>query len=44
MSFRYPIARYRITIFYRLLVDGDIEVIRVVRATRVKNLGAAPET
>jgi plasmid stabilization system protein ParE len=41
--FRYPIARYRITIFYRLLADGDIEVARVVRATRIKNLDALPE-
>jgi plasmid stabilization system protein ParE len=41
--FRYPIARYRITIFYRQRQDGDIEVVRVVRASRVKNLGSLPD-
>ena len=41
--YRWPLRRYRYTIFYRVLLDEDaVEIARVIRATRIKNLGRLP--
>jgi plasmid stabilization system protein ParE len=41
--YRWPLKRYRYTIFYRVLLSEDVvEIARVVRAARVKNLGKLP--
>ena len=42
--YRRPLGKYRFTIFYRSLNDGDgIEVVRVVRGARVKDLRKLPQ-
>jgi plasmid stabilization system protein ParE len=42
--YRHPLGKYRYTIFYRVLVDeAGIEVARVVRSGRVKNLNRIPD-
>ena len=42
--YRRPLGKYRYTIFYRALTDGDgIEVARVIHGARVKDLGTMPE-
>jgi len=42
--YRLPLRRHRYTIFYRVLLDEDaVEIARVVRAARVKNLGKLPQ-
>lgn len=41
--FRYPLSRYRYTIFYRVNKGRDtLEVVRVVHAARVRDLGKPP--
>jgi toxin ParE1/3/4 len=41
--YRVPISRHRLTIFYRVAASQDqIEVVRVLRAGRVKNLQRMP--
>lgn len=41
---RRPLGKYRYTIFYRALaLDQGIEVVRVVRSARVRNLSKVPE-
>ena len=41
--FRYPIKKYRLTLFYRVRPrKNEIEVLRVVRGKRVKKLGVVP--
>lgn len=41
--FRWPLRKYRYTIFYRLLPDGgDIEIARIVHGARVKRLSTLP--
>lgn len=43
--YRYPLARYRYTIFYRVVVKRDVlEVVRVVHGARVRDLGKVPDT
>jgi plasmid stabilization system protein ParE len=40
---RCPLGKYRCTIFYRRLVnEAGIEIVRVVRSARVKNLRKVP--
>ena len=42
--YRSPLSRHRLTIFYRVDEGRDeIEVVRVVRAGRVKNLRQLPD-
>jgi plasmid stabilization system protein ParE len=42
--YRWPIARYRYTIFYRLRAGNDgIEVARVIHGARVKDLRKLPD-
>ena len=41
--YRWPLRRYRYTIFYRVLLNEDaVEIARVIRAARIKNLGRLP--
>ncbi len=41
--FRYPIKKYRVTIFYRVRPrKRELQVLRVVRGQRVKKLGVVP--
>jgi plasmid stabilization system protein ParE len=41
---RHPLHRYRFTVFYRLTPEGsDIEVLRVLRSARIKNLKQIPD-
>ena len=41
---RWPLTDRRMTIFYRVDVDNDtVEIIRVVRSGRVKNLRRLPD-
>lgn len=41
--YRRPLGRYRYTIFYRTLADGEgIEIARVVHSARVRNLQNMP--
>jgi toxin ParE1/3/4 len=43
--YRYPLARYRYTIFYRVDEQRDaLEVVRVVHGARVRDLGKVPDT
>jgi toxin ParE1/3/4 len=43
--YRYPLARYRYTIFYRVDVERDVlEIVRVVHGARVGDLGKVPDT
>ena len=42
--YRAPISRHRLTVFYRIDAAEDaIEVVRVVRAGRVRNLRRVPD-
>jgi plasmid stabilization system protein ParE len=41
-TFRWPVKRYRISVFYRLAANGDVEVLRVVRSGKVKSLQRVP--
>ena len=42
--YRWPLRKYRYTIFYRpLTTDDGIEVARVIHGARVKNLRKMPE-
>ena len=42
--YRAPISRHRLTVFYRVDADEDaIEIVRVVRAGRVRNLRRVPD-
>jgi plasmid stabilization system protein ParE len=43
--YRWPLRRYRYTIFYRALgdADGGIEVARIVHSARVKRLSELPD-
>ncbi|HEY5829140.1 MAG: type II toxin-antitoxin system RelE/ParE family toxin [Hyphomicrobiaceae bacterium] len=41
--YRRPLRKYRYTVFYRFFPDADeVEIARVVRGARVKNLGRLP--
>jgi plasmid stabilization system protein ParE len=41
--YRWPLGKYRYTIFYRVLADEDaIQIARVVRGARVRNLRRLP--
>jgi len=41
--YRWPLRRYRYTIFYRVLLNEDaVEIARVIRAARIKTLGRPP--
>jgi plasmid stabilization system protein ParE len=41
--YRYPIKKYRLTIFYRVrLRKKELEVLRIVRGSRVKRLRTLP--
>ena len=41
---RVPLARYPYTIFYRIVVaDEAVDILRVVHAAQVRDLGRAPE-
>ncbi len=41
--YRYPLAKYRYTIFYRVDADQDrVEIVRIVHGARVKSLGRLP--
>jgi len=41
--YRWPLRRYRYTIFYRVLLNEDaVEIARVIRAARIKTLGRLP--
>ena len=41
--FRWPLRKYRYTIFYRVLpADEGIEIARIVHGARVKELGMLP--
>lgn len=41
--FRYPLSRYRYTIFYRVNEGRDVlEVVRVIHAARLRDLGKPP--
>lgn len=41
--YRYPLRRYRYAIFYRLNFAAEtIEVLRVVRGARIRDLGRVP--
>jgi plasmid stabilization system protein ParE len=43
-TFRYPLTRHSYTIFYRVIADRDeVEIVRVIHAARVKDLGRLPE-
>ena len=42
--YRRPLSKYRITLFYRISPDAcEIEVVRVVRGARVKDLQKLPD-
>jgi toxin ParE1/3/4 len=42
--YRWPLGRYRYTVFYRALPTSDqIEVARVIHSARVKNLRRLPQ-
>ena len=42
--FRYPLTRHDYTIFYRVLADLDeVEIVRVIHAARIKDLGRLPD-
>jgi plasmid stabilization system protein ParE len=42
--YRWPLRRYRYTIFYRVLLNEDaVEIARVIRAGRIKNLARLPQ-
>ncbi len=42
--YRRPLSKYRFTLFYQLHEgEGYIEIIRLVRAGRVKNLATVPK-
>lgn len=44
-TYRRPLAKYRFTLFYRIIEnEGCIEIIRLVRGGRVKNLSQVPKT
>ena len=44
-TFRRALGKYRYTIFYRIVRgDLEIEILRVVRSSRVRNLEKVPET
>ena len=41
--YRYPLSKYRYTIFYRVDADQDrVEIVRIVHGARVKALGRLP--
>ncbi|MCK5551273.1 MAG: type II toxin-antitoxin system RelE/ParE family toxin, partial [Hyphomicrobiaceae bacterium] len=41
--YRYPLAKYRHTIFYRVDQDhGVLEIARIVHGARVRDLGKIP--
>lgn len=41
--FRWPLRKYRYTIFYRMLPDsGGIEIARIVHGARIKRLDTLP--
>ena len=41
--YRWPLRRYRYAIYYRVLPNEDaVEIARVIRAARIKNLGRLP--
>ena len=43
-AFRYPMTAFRVTIFYKHVPEEDlIEVLRVIRSSRVKNLRRVPK-
>lgn len=42
--FRYPLGRYRYTVFYRVDAVRDVvEIVRVVHGARVRDLGSLPD-
>src|SRR5262245_485876 len=42
--YRHPLSGYQYTIFYRIDASGDvIEIVRVVRDARIKDLGRMPD-
>ena len=43
--YRYPLGRYRYTIFYRVVEEHEVlEVVRVVHSARIRDLGKVPDT
>jgi plasmid stabilization system protein ParE len=42
--YRWPLGKYRYTIFYRLRSDEGIEIVRVLHGARVKDLRQVPDT
>jgi plasmid stabilization system protein ParE len=41
--YRRPLAKYRYTVFYRLLAADEIEIVRVVHGARIRNLRRLPQ-
>ena len=42
-AWRLPLVTYPYTIFYRVLDQGELQILRIVHSARVKDLGRVPD-